>query len=320
MPKLEGAFAPNDKLASVEWLARGKVIGPEATAIDAAGRVYTGTRDGKVVRLSTDLKEVETFAVTGGRPLGMQFAPSGDLIVCDAVKGLLSISKDGAITTLATQHAGVPFKFTDDVDVAQDGTIYFTDATSKFDVDHYVEDAFEHRGNGRFLAYHPDTKQTELLEDGLFFANGVALSADESFVVVNETFAYRIKRRWLKGPKRGTSEVLIDNLPGFPDNVTFSKTRNVFWVALFAPRDAGIDALAPLPALRKVVWRLPHFLQPRAKRFAFVIGVDEQGKVVQNLQHDSPDSFSPVTSAREHDGWLYLGSLMRDAVGRVRAP
>jgi sugar lactone lactonase YvrE len=37
---------------------------------------------------------------------------------------------DGAIEVLATEADGVPFGFTNDVDIAPDGTIYFTDASS----------------------------------------------------------------------------------------------------------------------------------------------------------------------------------------------
>ena len=73
-----------------------------------------------------------TYTNTGGRPLGMDFAPAGDLIVADAVKGLLSVSRDGAVSVLATGEGGVPFRFTNDVDVGPDGVIYFSDASSKY--------------------------------------------------------------------------------------------------------------------------------------------------------------------------------------------
>jgi hypothetical protein len=53
---------------------------------------------------------------------------------------------------------------------------------------------------------------------GLHFANGVALAADESFVAVAETGAYRLTRLWLSSPDPGRSDMLVDNLPGFPDN------------------------------------------------------------------------------------------------------
>ena len=319
-PKLEGPYAANNALAQVEWLGRGVVHGPESTAIASDGRVYMGSVDGQIQRFDPKTSQFDTFARTGGRPLGMQFEGTGNLIVCDIQKGLLSVSPSGEVTTLSTEESGVPYRFTDDVDIASDGTIYFSDASSKFGKDQYKDDIFEHAGHGRFFAYHPATKTLERLGEGLFFANGVALSGDQTFVLVNETASYRIRRYWLSGPKKGTSDVFVDNLPGFPDNLSFSKTRGIFWVALFAPRDPIVDAGAPYPFLRKVLVRIPEALQPKPKRQAFVLGIDPEGKVVANLQDPSPESFSPVTSVKESGGYLYLGSLMREALGRVKAP
>jgi sugar lactone lactonase YvrE len=46
-----------------------------------------------------------------------------------------------------------------------------------------------------------------VVADGIWFANGVALSRDESFIVVAETFGCRLLRHWLKGEKAGSTEV-----------------------------------------------------------------------------------------------------------------
>ncbi|HYQ81222.1 MAG TPA: SMP-30/gluconolactonase/LRE family protein, partial [Anaeromyxobacteraceae bacterium] len=320
-PRLEGAYAPNDALAAVEWLGKGQVRGPESTAVDQAGRVYTGTADGRILRFDPGRGDFEEVATTGGRPLGLAFGADGTLYVCDAEKGLLSLAPGATVPrTLATGHGGVPFRLVDDVDVGPDGTVYFTDASSRFNVWQTREDVMEHGAAGRFLAWRPSTGTTELLLSGLQFANGVAVAGDGASVLVNETGSYRITRYWLEGPKKGKSEVFFDNLPGLPDNITFSRSRGIFWVALFSPRVKALDALAPYPFLRQVVVRLPMWLQPQPARQAFALGIDTQGRVVANLQHAGPDAFAPVTSVREHGGWLWLGSLSREALGRVRAP
>lgn len=54
---------------------------------------------------------------------------------------------------------------------------------------------------GRLLCYDPATASTSVLAHGLWYANGVALSPDESFVAVVETCSMRARRYWLKGPK-----------------------------------------------------------------------------------------------------------------------
>lgn len=305
--------ATNDALAKVERVGSG-LRGPEGLAVDAQGRVYGGLEDGRIVRIGRD--SVETIANTGGRPLGMQFDASGNLIVADGRAGLLSISTGGTISVLATEHGGLRFGFTDDLDIAKDGTIYFSDASWKFGVGNYRNDALEHRPNGRLLAYRDG--KVELVKDGLYFPNGVALAADDSYVLVNETWEYRITRVWLSGEKKGQSDVFA-MVPGFPDNLTRAED-GTFWCALFAPRNPMLDRLAGKPFLRKVIARLPSFVQPQPARHAWVVGIDASGTIVHDLQHADADSYSPITSAVEHGGKLWLGSLSRDTIAVADAP
>ena len=250
----------------------------------------------------------------------MAFDRAGTLYVCDGVKGLLAVSPAGQLRTLATGYGGLPFGFTNDVDVGPDGTVYFTDASSAFGPSGYREDILEHGGRGRLLAFHPDTGRTELLLAGLEFANGVAVGGDGSFLVVNETGSYRMVRYFIAGPRKGTSEPFFENLPGFPDNVTWSASRHVFWVALFSPRVAALDFLAPHPFLRTVVRRLPLFVQPQPKPVGWAVAIDEAGHVVESLQDASQGAYAPVTSVREANGTLWLGSLESDALGRLDLP
>jgi sugar lactone lactonase YvrE len=316
-PPEVGVLAANDRLAGVEWIGRGLLPGPEAVVIDGEGRAFTGTSDGRVVRISRD-GSWELLASTGGRPLGMAFLPDGSLAIADRDRGLLRLAPaepGGRVEVLATEAEGVPLRFTDDVAALPDGTLLFTDATTHAA---YRDDFLEHRGRGRLLARRPDGR-VEVLARGLHFANGLALAPDRSYVLVNETARYRVLRHWLAGPKRGTTEPFAENLPGFPDNVTWSPSRRVFWVALW-PRVPALDATLPHPFLRGVLVRLPHAVQPEPRRVASIVAIDEQGRVVDALSHEAPDAYAPVTCAREHDGWIWLGSLEREGVARVPAP
>jgi sugar lactone lactonase YvrE len=202
------------------------------------------------------------------------------------------------------------------MDIAADGTVYFTDASSKFDLTDLKADIVEHAGTGRLLAYDPSTKATRVVLANLCFANGVAVSPDGSFLLVVETGAYRVHKVWLTGAKQGQSEIFIDNLPGFPDGIS-SNGRDTFWVALVTPRDPILDRLMPHPFLRKAVLRLPSFLQPAIKRYAFVLGLDANGKVTHNLQDPSPQCFAQIANVVEHNGALYFGSIGESAIGRL---
>ena len=310
-PKLVGVYELNTRLASVERLGVGTGVGPEDVAVDSQGQIYGGLEDGRVMRFQPDGSEPEVFADTGGRPLGLHFDAAGNLIVADAYKGLLSIAPDGSIAVLSTEQGGVPYGLTNDVDIAADGTIFFSDTTFKFGVSEHVLDLSEHQPNGRLLAYDPHKQATRLVLDGLYFANGVAVSPDQSFVLVVETGKYRVRRYWLTGPRQEESEVFIDNLPGFPDGVS-SNEKGTFWLALVSPRKSDVDSiLLPNPLLRKIIARLPESLFPAAENYGFILGLDMEGHVVHNLQ-DPSASYAQISSVQEHEGILYLGSVHRE--------
>jgi sugar lactone lactonase YvrE len=318
-PPRTGVLAPNDRLRGVERVGAPDVARPEATAVDGQGLVHAGLVDGRVVRIDPRTGQVSTLANTGGRPLGLAFDGEGRLYVADAVKGLLRISPAGEVTSLVSGEGGQRFGFTDDVSVGPDGMVYFTDATARSGEGSYRDDILEHAGTGRLLSYDPATGKVSRLLGGLQFANGVAVAGDGSFVLVAETGSYRLLRYWLSGHRKGAVEPFAENLPGFPDNVTWSAARRVFWVALW-PRVGAVDALAPYPLLRKVVRRLPRWLQPDPATHAWVVALDEQGRIVDSLEWLSPEAYFPVTSVRENDGWLWLGSLEQPGVGRIAAP
>ncbi|MFN2493054.1 MAG: SMP-30/gluconolactonase/LRE family protein [Pyrinomonadaceae bacterium] len=334
-PSLTGSFQQNSRLSTVERLSiveGGTGFGPEDIALDSQKRIYAGIDDGRIIRLQADGIRPEVFANTQGRPLGLVFDSSGNLIVADANRGLLSINRDGLVTVLSTESDGVSFGWANDLDVAADGTIYFTDA-SKLPFSNLTADLLEHQPNGRLLAYDPKTKITRTILNQLYFPNGVAVSPNQSFLLVVETGRYSVRRVWLnKGPAQavdtqtktssglpryGTSEIFIDNLPGFPDGIT-SNGRDKFWLALVNPRNRVLDKVLPYPFLRKVIFRLPRFIQPAPERSSFVIGLDLNGGVVDNLQDNSDHCYARVANVVEHEGSLYLGSIGESAVGRYR--
>jgi sugar lactone lactonase YvrE len=280
--------------------------GPEDVVVDADGMVVTGVADGRLLRVHPDTGLVENIADTGGRPLGVELLPDGRLLVCDARRGLLAVDP-GGIERLTTE----PMRFCNNAAVGADGTVWFTDTSRRFGIDDWRADIIEHSGTGRLLRRDPGGA-VEVVLDGLEFANGVALSATGDFVLVAETGAYRIRRVWLHGDRAGTDEVFVDNLPGFPDNLS-TGPDGLFWVALASPRDPRLDLLARRPAVRRLVWALPEWLTPE-RRTVWVQALDGSGAVVHDLQGRHP-RFHMVTGVRDCAGRLYLGSLTGNAIG-----
>ncbi|MEI1278908.1 SMP-30/gluconolactonase/LRE family protein [Leptospira venezuelensis] len=316
---LIGAFQENKALESAELIALGKIHGPEDIEPDDEGNIYSASEDGKVYLISKD-GEMKAHAFTGGRPLGMKLLGDGSIVVADAIKGLLKISKDGKVEVLTTESEGIPFKFTDDLDVAKDGTIYFSDASDKYGSAEYLYDLMESVPHGRLLKYDPHTKKTTTLMKDLFFPNGVALSKNEDFLVLNETYKYRIHRYWIKGPKAGTSEIWAENLPGFPDNIS-SDRKGHFYLALFTVRNNMVDKiLHPRPWTKSIVAKLPKFLWPKPQPYGFAVILNENGVVEASFQEPKGKHLKEITSVKRKGEYIYLGSLHNDRIGKLKLP
>ncbi|MEM9728093.1 MAG: SMP-30/gluconolactonase/LRE family protein [Myxococcota bacterium] len=316
LPPLEGEFEPNQILQDLELYPTPDAHGPEDVAVDSEGRVYVGVEQGQILRYSPDGQQVEVFAVTDGRPLGLDFDVNGNLIIADAVKGLLSASPNGEITVLCTEAGYHSFGFTDDVDVDSQNVAWFSDASYKWGHHDVMNEVFESAPNGRLVKYDISTGECKVVASDLHFANGVAVSPDETYVLVNETMRYGVKRIYVRGPDAGRVEVFRSNLPGFPDGISTSPA-GTFWLALYSPRNALLDSASERPWLRKVIYRIPSPLQPKPRRHPFVMEFDAEGNVLRTVQDEKGQSFAMSTSAEQVGDWLYVGSLSEPHWGRI---
>ena len=330
-PGYQGPFAQNNVLAQVEKLDIAGTHGPEALAIPYIhypdvlddSIIYASTHEGWILRIDAKTGKADKWVNTGGRPLGIVFDRNNNLLVADAFEGLLQISTQGLMTVLSKQVNGKPIDYADDLDIGSDGKIYFSDASSKFGAKAYggtyqasLLDLMEHGGHGRLLVYNPADQSTQVLMSGLNFANGVAVDSQSRFVLVNETGSYRIHKYWISGERQGQSDILIDNLPGFPDNIVRG-VDDRFWVGLVSPRNSALDNLSDSPFIRKIVQRLPAFMRPQAQLYSHVFAMDGQGNVLQSLQDPSGD-YHTNTGALETNNWLYISSLHEDELARLK--
>lgn len=288
--------------------------GPEDVVVDADGQVYTGTSDGAVFKVRPDGSRIDLVGDTGGRPLGLELLADGRVLVCDAHRGLLALDPGGGrIEELVTTVHGQRMRFCNNAAVAGTGETYFSDSSRLHGIDRWRAEMVEDTRSGRLLRRSADGRETEVLLDGLRFANGVVLAADESYVAVAETAGRRIVRRWLTGPSAGRVDHLAVDLPGYPDNLSRG-SDGLLWVALASPTDPVLERLMAGPhVLRRAAWRLPVRLQPRVKRTVRVLALDDAGAVVHDLSLD-PSSFHMVTGVGERDGVVWLSSLQGSAV------
>jgi sugar lactone lactonase YvrE len=280
------------------------------------GAVFTGTEDGALWRVRHDGKRIDQVADTGGRPLGIEVDLDGRLLVCDARRGLLRVdTATGAIEAVTDRVAGVPMMFCNNAAIASDATVWFSDSSTRFGIDRWKRDLLQNTRTGRLLRLREDD-EVEVVLEGLAFANGVALAADGSYVAVAETAARTVVRRWLTGPRAGERDLLVSDLPGYPDNISRG-SDGLIWVSIASPRDPLGDWIQKAPMfLRRSVTSVPERLQPKPKRTVRVQAYDDEGRLVHDLDLP-PDGYHLVTGVREHDGRVWLGSLHEPAIAVV---
>lgn len=320
-PGFTGAYAPNTRLAGLRAIDIGNEVGPEHIAIGPDGKLYAAMENGDLLRMDPDGGKREVFANTGGRVLGFDFDAQGRMIAADPMKGLLVITADGRVSVLVDRvSAADPVRYANSIVVAPDGTIYFTDASTRFAPAQWggtyeasVLDILEQSASGRVLAYDPATRSTRVVAHGLSFANGIALSGDARTLFVSETGRYRIwkidSRARDLDVQSGSPQArpLLDNLPGYPDNVMRGRDGRI-WVGLFRPRNPAADSLAQRPFVRKILLRLPRSWLPLGTPYGHVFAFDEDGRVTEDLQ-DPSGAYPETTGATETADRLYIHSL-----------
>lgn len=287
--------------------------GPEDVVVDDEGRLLSGVEDGRILRIDPHSGAEETVGETGGRPLGLEMLADGRLLVCDAHKGLLRLDPaSGEIETLVQTADGEPLRFCSNATAASDGTIWFTESSTRFGFEQFLGSFLEHRPSGRLMRRDADGSVEVALSD-LYFANGVTLTEDESALVFAETAGPRLSRMATTGPRAGEAEVIADNMPGYPDNLSRARDGR-FWVPLTNPREGLLDRLGTAPGLlRELVWRIPDRLRPQGKRTTWVMAFDESGRLLADLQEPRED-FHMATGVAEHEGRLYLASVEERAL------
>lgn len=326
-PGYVGPHAQNTKLAGLRTIDTGSEAGPEHIVLGPDGKLYAAMKSGSVLRMDPDGGKRESFVNTGGRVLGFDFDAQGRMIAADCIKGLLAITPDRRATVLTNQvTADDPIRYANSVVVAPNGTIYFTDSSTRFAPAEWdgsfgasVLDILEQSATGRVLAHDPATGTTRIVARGFSFANGIALSADGRTLFVNETGRYRVWK--IDGQASGLdvssgspqAKILLDNLPGYPDNLMRGRDGRI-WVGLVKPRNPAADSLAEKPFMRKILVRLPSSWLPLGRPYSHVFAIDEDGRVTADLQ-DPTGAYPEATGATEIAGRLYIQSLSTHEIG-----
>jgi len=326
-PDCGTAWALNDRLRPATPIGLGRIEGPEDVILDRNDNLYAGSRHGDIIRFfAPDYERMEVFAHIGGTPLGMAFDRRDNLYVCIGGMGLYRVTPERKVEK-ATDETNRSYssinddsrlRLADDLDITDDGRIFFSEATVRFEMHEWATDGLEARGNGRIICFDTNTGKTHTVIRDLKFPNGVCIASDKQSFLFAETWGCSVKRHWFDGPKKGKTEIVLENLPGFPDNINNSSDGN-YWMSLVGMRCPALD----------LAWKMPGFRKRMAKRVArdewlfpnintgCVLKFNEQGEVLETMWDLGGQNHPMITSMREHRGYLYLGGIMNNRVGRL---
>lgn len=323
-------YALDDRLPKAQPIGLGELEGPEDVILDRDDNLYCGTRHGEIVRyFAPDYTRSEVFVHIGGFPLGLAFDANDHLVSCVGAMGLYSVSPDRVVRRLSAETQRSWTSIVDDArlrdpndcDIAPDGRIYFTDSTKRYDAHAWTLDSIENRATGRLLVYDPRFGTTRTVLDGYHYANGVCLAHDGKSLFFAESWACRVHRYWLEGPKAGRVECVIKDMPGYPDNINRA-SDGTYWMAWLGMRTPSFDLSLRHPAMRKrMTRRLPQddWLFPNINTGG-IVKFDESGRIVAAIGDLSGQAHPMVTSMREHKGFLYIGGIFNNRIGRYRVP
>lgn len=320
---LDPPYPPNRLLADhCVRISEGEIPYSDKLVVDAAGRIFAGEASGRVHVLTPDGRggyTRSTFAEPGGHPMELEFDGAGNLIVADHEGSHFSIAPDGAVTRLPTLSGFE--QGTAGVAVGRDGTLYYGAHPYPLvagDTTGFME-MLESRQASELRAWDPASGEERVLATGLFRPVGVELSADEDFVAVAEFFAYRVTRHWLTGPKAGSTDLLVENLPGVPDGLA-SDGKGTFYLTVPGYPPSFMAWLHERPfakdQLAKVLPLLLRLGAAPSDVAGIVVAMDEDGRVLRTFQDPDGEVVDRVTTAELHDGALYLGSIAGDWIAR----
>ncbi|MEU8300901.1 SMP-30/gluconolactonase/LRE family protein [Micromonospora sp. NPDC048909] len=306
--------------ANAAPLSTDSPYGPEDIAIDHNGSAYTGDRDGRILRIGPDGNST-VFANVGGRPLGLIFDAQQNLLIANHGIGLQSVSPEGAVTVLASEAAGRPILFANDLVIASDGRVWFTDSSATYNTttlgdspSYLLPDLVDGRPTGRLLVFDPTSGITEQVLTDLYFPNGIAFPAHGRTLWIAESNRYRILEYDLTTRDR---RVLVDALPGVPDGINLDRDGSML-VALY-DRSAALDRFVlPTTLGRQIMIRLPNslFVNEEDPLTGGVLVLEPDGRV----RHWHTGLSPAATNVVPYEGRWYLGALLEQPLRAMMAP
>ncbi len=223
-------------LSSVEKFGR-DLVRPEGVMALKDGTVWTSHGDGHCTRINYDGSQ-QNLGDLGGEPNGICIDRDSSVIIANIGNGKVQrLRPSGSHDVITNSMENKPLTTPNFPHVDSKGRLWFTSSTDLRR--HY--DATRHPvPDGRVCRV--EHSKTKILAEGILFANGMALDAEEKFVYVAETMGKRVIRFELfdNGELGRPEHYGPDFGPmGHPDGIAFDAAGNL-WVTLVMMNALGI--------------------------------------------------------------------------------
>jgi gluconolactonase len=231
---VDASFEPyREKLAAVERIAQGNrwAEGPVWFG-DGRYLLWSDIPNNRIRRWSEETGEVSTFRAPSHNANGNTRDRAGRLVTCEHLTRRVTRTEyDGAITVLADSVDGRRLNSPNDVVVAADGSVWFTDPT--FGIRGYYEgEKAEPELPGRVYRVDPADGAVTPVVERLNLPNGLAFSPDESRLYVVESDPERRGIYFFEVTDGGRGldggRVLIDAEGGQPDGFRVDVDGNLW--------------------------------------------------------------------------------------------
>ncbi|XP_033127979.1 adipocyte plasma membrane-associated protein-like [Anneissia japonica] len=257
----------------------------------------------------------------------MKFEAEDQLLVADAYLGIFRLNvKMGVFKNIVHRERsakGKYYRFFNDLVKSEDGTIFFSDSSSKWQRREFGYILMENDKCGRISWFSESTKQIDSFISSSYFPNGIVLGPNSEYFLFSETTRFRILKYYLKGKKAGYTESFIANLPGMPDNLSPSSSGG-FWIGLAFPGGRlgsmpVFDFLFKHPWIRNIIAKVmdPRTLLQYLPKYGLIIEVDQNGEIIQSLHDPTGEVISSVSEVLDTGKELYLGSFGGPFIGRL---